>query len=447
VTATDQFAGAGEVIGGDPSPIGRFLAQSHWELVESRPAQLRGTPGRFWLCRHQVRARDTTGRERALSVCIEARRRPRAVSDAPPGLGAAAGLATMVAEVGPHRVWVFPYDPDLPDLPAMASGAAAREALTATGLVNGDEPVAVTAELLRYRAGRRAVAKYLVIPRPGRGHGSRTATPRPGRTFYGKVLRPHRAARVRAVASALHGLHDHAGLRLAIPASHGEGLFVSRAIPGTSLRTRLLDNQSLPSPDRLAAVPAVVAGPVPLDRFPEFDDRRHPTRQVEYAGGLLAHVLPAMADDVGRAVDAVRAGVAAGWAPSALVHGDLYDDQVFVDDDFGLGLVDLDDTGPGDPVLDMANLCAHLLAMAALVPAAAARLIAYRDLVRSAYCRRVGVSPSDFAWREALGLLQLATGPFRVLAPNWERQSGHLVSLAVRLTTPAGTATDGRTVW
>jgi hypothetical protein len=87
-------------------------------------------------------------------------------------------------------------------------------------------------------------------------------------------------------------------------------------------------------------------------------------------------------------------------------------------------------------VLDMANLCAHLLAMAALVPAAAARLIAYRDLVRSAYCRRVGVPPSDFAWREALGLLQLATGPFRVLAPNWERQSGHLVSLAVRLTTP-----------
>jgi hypothetical protein len=430
VTATDQFAGAGEVLGGDPTPIGRFLARNHWQLVESRPAQVRGTPGRFWLCRHQVRARDTAGRERALSVCVEARRRPRSVSDAPPGVGAAAGLATMVAEIGPHRVWAFPYDPELPGLLAVGSGAAAREALAATGLIDGDEPVAVTAELLRYRAARRAVAKYLVIPRPGRGHGSRT--PRPGRTFYGKVLRPHRAARVRAVASALE---PHDRLRLAIPVPYGESLLLTRAMPGTALRTRLLRNQSLPAPARLAAVPATVARPVALDRLPEPDDRRHPARLAEYAAGLLGHVLPDARADLGRVVDAVAAGVGAGWAPSTLVHGDLYDDQLFVDDEFGLGLIDLDDAGPGDPVLDAANLCAHLLAMAAVAPGASARLVAYHDLVRSEYRARLDVSPVGFAWREALALLLLATGPFRVLAADWERQSGHLVSLAVRLST------------
>jgi Ser/Thr protein kinase RdoA (MazF antagonist) len=167
---------------------------------------------------------------------------------------------------------------------------------------------------------------------------------------------------------------------------------------------------------------------------PAPDDRRHPARRLDYAVGLLTEVLPSDRDAVARAAEAVERGLSQGWAPTAFIHGDLYDDQVFVAEDFSLGLVDLDDAGPGDPALDAANLCAHLLAMTLAAPAAAHRLVAYRELVRAAFLERLGITPQDLAWREALALLLLATGPYRVQADGWPAQSRHLIDLAVRLT-------------
>ena len=129
--------------------------------------------------------------------------------------------------------------------------------------------------------------------------------------------------------------------------------------------------------------------------------------------------------------------MAAGWSADAVVHGDLYDDQVFVDDRFRLALVDLDDVGLGDPLLDAANACAHLLALAAARPAQAKRLLAYRTLVRDEFLRALDAAPADLAWREGLCVLLLATGPLRVLSPTWRRESAALTDVAVRLTAAA----------
>jgi hypothetical protein len=90
--------------------------------------------------------------------------------------------------------------------------------------------------------------------------------------------------------------------------------------------------------------------------------------------------------------------------------------------------------GPGDPAIDAANACAHLLALAAAVPARALRLVGYRELLRAALVEGLGVSPVEFAWREALALLLLATGPFRVQSARWQDESSHLIDLAIRLT-------------
>ncbi len=159
----------------------------------------------------------------------------------------------------------------------------------------------------------------------------------------------------------------------------------------------------------------------------------HPAAIARRAAELVACLVPDVSDEAARIVEAVEAGSQRNSAPSRLVHGDLYEAQVLVDEDFSLGLVDLDDMGPGDPASDAANFTAHLLALALAVPAASARLRAYRSLVRRAFLDVLDVAPQDLAWREALAMLRLALGPFRVLHPTWPSDVGKGVRLAVRL--------------
>jgi hypothetical protein len=411
----------------------------------------------------------------------------------PTGLGPSLGLDVLVDRVGRHDLWVSPYDPDLMSLPEAVSGAAIQPSLRAAGLLDG--PALVHARLIRYRPGRRAVVRYQVVPRPERGGRPRAlrsgealfdrdrfgreqvgrerfGSEQPGHerfgrdrtdtVLYGKVLRADRAARVRLLARALApgrrywgastdalddgrpdakrfrsptdgGWWRGADLRLAIPSPLDNGLFVTPAIGGRSLRELLLGGDPLPAPAR------VVSALVALSRFqPPGDvlapsERRHPARQLDYAVAVLGHVLPHRADDLSRVADVLVEDVA-GWEPTGFAHGDLYDDQVYVDERYGIGFIDLDDMGPGDPAMDAGNACAHLLALAAAVPRHAHRLVAYRELLRGAFIERLGVSPAELAWRETLALLLLATGPFRVQSPDWPAETSHLVDLAIRLT-------------
>jgi Phosphotransferase enzyme family len=451
--------------------VAGFLGMSGWTLDEVRPEQVRVAPGSYVLARHRVVALDRHGHRRGLHVCVEARRRsrPQPLPEPPPGLGPSLGLDVLAGTVGRHSVWVHPYDPDLTSLPEAVSGAAMGRRLRAAGLLDG--PALVHARLVRYRPGRRAVVRYQVVPRPERGGRPRAL--RSGRALFGKVLRADRAERVGRVARALAwegvdagafdtprwpadrfdaarlagsradakrfgsptdgGWRRLADLRLAIPSPLGDGLFVAPAIGGSSLRDLLLGGGSLPAPGRVVGALAALSTFGPPGGMLTANERRHPARLLDHAVGLLGHVLPDRRDQVARAAEAVTAGVS-GWRPSAFVHGDLYDDQIFVDDGYGVGLIDLDDAGPGDPAIDAANACAHLLALAAAVPWRARRLVAYRDLLRAAFVERLDVAPNDLAWREALGLLLLATGPFRVQSPNWQSETNHLIDLAIRLT-------------
>jgi hypothetical protein len=445
----------------DAAPIiAGLLASSGWTLDDAAVEQVRAAPGRYTLARHRVTGRDRNGQCRGLQVCVESRRRPRSLPEPPAGLAARLGLDVVAGTVDGHQLWVYPYDPDLAALPGAVSGAAVAPLLRAAGLVEG--PALVHARLLRYRPGRRAVVRYQIVPRPGRG--DRPRAPRSGRALFAKVLRSDRADRVRQLAGALDGLDQsggrdpatnvngdvfaravaygspigggwrrHADLRLAIPSPLDDGLFVAPAIGGSSLRDLLLGGGSLPDPGRLAWMLGAIAAIEPAGEMPPANERRHPARLLDHAVGLLGHVLPERRDAVERAAGPIVAGMD-GWQPTALVHGDLYDDQIFIDERGGLGLIDLDDMGPGDPAIDAANACAHLLALAAAVPSRALRLVAYRELLRASFIERLGVSPADFAWREALALLLLATGPFRVQSARWQDESSHLIDLAVRLT-------------
>jgi hypothetical protein len=244
--------------------------------------------------------------------------------------------------------------------------------------------------------------------------------------MFAKVLPRTKAERLRLLPGSL----ENGAVRLAMPAaSVGGDAFLFEPAPGRSLRELLVFGRSLPSPDRVASLPGTVAA---LGTGPPHPGGPSSTETVAASAAVLERLAPEAAGGIERVVEAVSdASVRPSVAP--LVHGDMYEAQVFVDDDYSLGLIDLDDMGPGDPAVDAANFCAHLLVLALAVPAAADRLVAYRRLVRDAFLRRLDVPPADLAWREAMAALLLASGPFRVLDPRWPVEVVRRIRLAVRL--------------
>ena len=61
-----------------------------------------------------------------------------------------------------------------------------------------------------------------------------------------------------------------------------------------------------------------------------------------------------------RALEEGRELVGHEWACATVVHRDLYEEQILLGPDGGVGLIDLDDAAAGPPELDVGNLLAHL---------------------------------------------------------------------------------------
>jgi hypothetical protein len=319
-------------------------------------------------------------------------------------------------------IWIFPDDPALPGLTLATDGRLVRRRLR-------PRPAHVAVQPLRYRPRRRAVLRYLVT-----GAG----------VLYAKVLPPAPARRLLAAADAIRAggdvdPGDPVALRLALPAGRlGAGVLAGPALPGRTLRDLLLAGAALPAPERVAALPEA------LDRCARsafgrgFPAPAPPPgrRQVDActalaAARVVARLLPGGACTAARLAEAVIGWSEASETPrQSIIHGDLYENQVLVDGE-RFGLIDLDDLGPGDPLLDGANFSAHLLILGTSGSPAAGVILRYREELRRAFCDRLDASPSELAWRESYCLLRLATGPFRVLHPDWPRRMADRLTLAV----------------
>lgn len=325
-----------------------------------------------------------------------------------------------IDEGPPYAVWAFPYDPGLKGLTDAAWGPTARDAIRALG----ERPRAVSVRPLNYRPRRRAVFHYQCLHGRGRADGAR-------RAVYAKVMRTEQARRALQTAAALSG--RKAGVRLSLPiASAHENVILFDPMPGKSLRDLILGGARLPAPERICGLVASIGSLDGIDT-PSRRHRRPPIEVVSGTRELLDRLAPDVAAGTASVVEAVARGAARDDIVGRVVHGDLYEAQVFVADDFSLGLIDLDDVGIGDPALDAANFCAHLLALAMAVPAAKDRILAYRTILRSAFLETLDLSPEALAWREAFVMLQLATGPFRVLHPRWPQRVSAGVKVAARL--------------
>lgn len=230
--------------------------------------------------------------------------------------------------------------------------------------------------------GGRAVGRAVV----GRSGPPAVLAPAPA-TEYVRVFRPGRTEPV--VSAAQRGVEVLAGLPgLTAPAvvAHRpeEGVVVTSALPGTSLRDLLGPGAALPE----AAVPeaAVPEAALPeaalpeaaragatgigrllghLGRTPAIEGL--PVRDAEseitwvqvwldrlagYRPEVHARVAPVLAIVAGD-LRATTAG------PLGLVHGDLHDGQVLVDEAGGLAVLDWDTLAVGEDALDAGNVWAH----------------------------------------------------------------------------------------
>lgn len=398
--ANDLLAGAGA------GRVAQFLDGRGLDPHRVEPAQAHYRPGRsLAVCFRTAAVDRASGRPVCPTVTVECR----------------AGE--------PDAMWVFPDDPALPGLAAGTDRRLVRRRLQPRSATVAVEP-------LRYRPRRRAVLRYRLLDEGGAPIG-------PG--LFGKVVTPARGRRLLTLADALREIDGdpRAGLRLALPAGRiGPGALLLPCLPGTPLRDLLLAGGPLPAPDRLAALPAdlhrhclpalnrAALAPATLAALGASFRRRVDSGPALAAAQVVARLVPGEGCTAGRLAEAVIGWAEASESPDEwIVHGDLYESQVLVDGE-AFGLIDLDDLGPGDRLLDAANFSAHLLVLGASGPPAGAMILRYRDELRAAFCRRLDAGPADLAWREAYCLLRLASGPFRVLHPDWPGRVAVRLALA-----------------
>jgi aminoglycoside phosphotransferase (APT) family kinase protein len=233
---------------------------------------------------------------------------------------------------------------------------------------------------------------------------------------YVKVVPP-------AVVPALidrHAALSGAGLPVPRVLASGDGWIAMEALTGTTLRDRLKQGAgSLPSPDCYRELLDALAGidlPAATAVRSRIDDAPH-------HAAMLRTVLP----DARGQLDGIVERLAAGPAPRPVgtVHGDLHEAQLVVDDRAVVGVLDIDDVGPGDPLDDVGTLLAHLRFRA--TTSGDGRIDAYAEAVRSAVT--AGHDAAEIDRHVAAVLVGLATGPFRIQQPEWDVTTRRVLDL------------------
>lgn len=379
--------------------VGAALRAAGSELVACRPVQVQYRPGSDLIVRYgaTVRHRDgTTSDETLLAGVTRHGPHPGTL----PVEAETASGATLVA-----GVWRWPFDPVLSDLERIVSPARAARELA--GVVHG--PLRV--EVVVYRPCERVVARI---------------TDARDRQIYVKLVAPDAVA---------HLADRHRALREAgVPAPEilqtGTSWVAMEALDGPTLRDLLKQDEAsgcdrLPTGSQLAELHGAIAG---ADLAHVRPVRRRLDDAAAHAS-MLATVHSGETDRLARLVDIVRreSALTSGRC-GAVIHGDLHEGQLIVRDGLVVGVLDVDDAGPGDPVDDAANLIGHLRFRASTAPERGERLDHYADQLRAAAGERLDARALDVATGAVL--IGLATGPFRIQQADWQASVSAVLDLA-----------------
>ena len=308
----------------------------------------------------------------------------------------------------PAEVFQYPDDPLLPGLAEAAHPETALRLLNRHVLAVGSRRARV--EVIRYRPGSRAVLVHSL-----------------GRVrFYARVMRPAAAAPLLAARDPI-GRSSFVLPRLAGYWAEG-GVMWMPEIPGRNLR-RYIRRGNMPDPapllDGLATLwaqsPAAHGSP-PFNLSSAYGRAmrtfKHKVHQEEPAFRSLNAAARTLAPFV------------KSWQPTTLAHNDFYDDQMLVLPDGRIALVDFEEAGPGDPMLDVGNFLAHLRWRSRLGRQRENDASAgFHDVFRQAALDRFRWSESDLARREAVCLFRTATNIIRHPQAEWREKLEAALSL------------------
>ncbi len=312
-------------------------------------------------------------------------------------------ITVTLSRQGAVNLFRFPDDQRLPGLGQAAVPETAIRLINRHVLaVPSRRPLLV--EVVRYRPGNRAVLRH----RLGRSG------------FYVRVIRPAAVSPLLEAAEVV-GQSGFVAPRLAGLWEEGGVLWLSE-IPGENLRKHLRkDSQPGPATllDPLESLWAVSAQP---GSAPPFSLQRAYQRAKESFQYVLRddqdgqRILACAVQSLEPFVDS--------WRPCCTAHNDFYDDQMLVLPSGKVALVDFEEAGPGEPMLDAGSFLAHLRWSAAFSRrekgANAAR--AYHGIFRSAALERFSWRDHDLALREAVCLFRICTNSIRHIQGDWRRK-------------------------
>lgn len=308
----------------------------------------------------------------------------------------------------PVDVFQFIHDPQLPGLERAADPEGALKLVNKHVLSVGARRMRV--EVVRYRPGNRAVLRYGV----GRMR------------FYARVIRPA------TMTPFLKSWEPIARSSFVAPRVAGcwfeGGVVWMSEIPGRNLR-RLIRRGIQPDPEPiLDGLETLWATDVDETLGQPFN-LAGAYRRAKRSFIQMVQDEPSLSQSIARIARHLDPFVNS-WRPSAIAHNDFYDDQILVLPDGGMALVDFEESGPGDPMLDAGNFVAHLRWRSRFGRAREDDgATEYLEEFRSAALDRFGWSERDLNLREGVCLFRICTNAVRRPQEDWRDRLGAGLSL------------------
>ena len=307
-------------------------------------------------------------------------------------------LAIRTERGKPVEFFRYPEDSRLPGLSRAAHPETALELLN--GHVLAMRARRARVELIRYRPSSRAVLRHTA----GRAR------------FYARIMRPDSVTPL-LTAQELIGQSGFVLPRLAGYWREGGVVWFSE-IPGRNLRERIQAGR-LPDPapllhglQTLWAASHTPAGARPFNLPGAYRRAKRMFSHNVRDGGPAQRSLK----DATRSLDSfVRS-----WRPTGVAHNDFYDDQMLALSDGRIALVDFEEAGPGDPMLDVGNFLAHLkwASRFGRKRRTDGSGLFHRQF-RQAALDRFRWNESDLALREAVCIFRICTNTIRRPRADW----------------------------
>lgn len=317
-------------------------------------------------------------------------------------------LAIRFERDRPAELFRYPDDHRLPGLSEVAQPESTLGLLNRHVLAMRARRARV--ELIRYRPASRAVLRHSV-----------------GRTrFYARVMRPD-AVTPLLTAQELVEQSEFVLPRLAGYWADGGVVWFSQ-IPGRNLR-ELIQSGDLPDPTLLLNCLQTLWN---VSHVPEG------TRAFNLAGAYRRakrSFIHNVRDD-GETQGSLRTAIGSldpfvrSWRPTGLAHNDFYDDQMLLLRDGRIALVDFEEAGPGDPMLDVGNFLAHLRWSSRFGSEKGREGSgACHQVLRQAALERFRWTERELAYREAVCLFRICTNTIRRPRGDWHSRLRAGISL------------------